>query len=47
MDDRAPDRVLVEKLLARDERAFAEFFDTYAPRVFRFAMTRVGDGTGT
>lgn len=43
MDDRAPDRVLVEKLLARDERAFAEFFDTYAPRLFRFAMRRAGD----
>lgn len=39
MDDRA----LVEKLLARDERAFAEFFDTYAPRIFRFAMRRAGD----
>ncbi len=43
MDDRVPDRVLVEKLLARDERAFAEFFDTYAPRLFRFAMRRAGD----
>jgi RNA polymerase sigma-70 factor (ECF subfamily) len=43
MDDRAPDRVLVEKLLARDERAFAEFFETYAPRLFRFAMRRAGD----
>jgi RNA polymerase sigma-70 factor (ECF subfamily) len=39
MDDRA----LVEQLLARDERAFAEFFDTYAPRLFRFAMRRAGD----
>ena len=37
------DRALVEKLLARDERAFAEFFDTYAPRLFRFAMRRAGD----
>jgi RNA polymerase sigma-70 factor (ECF subfamily) len=43
MDDRAPDRALVEKLLARDERAFAEFFDAYAPRLFRFAMRRAGD----
>jgi RNA polymerase sigma-70 factor, ECF subfamily len=41
--DRIPDRILVEKLLARDERAFAEFFDTYAPRLFRFAMRRAGD----
>ena len=40
MDDRAHP---VEKLLARDERAFAEFFDTYAPRLFRFAMRRAGD----
>jgi RNA polymerase sigma-70 factor (ECF subfamily) len=39
MDDRA----LVEKLLARDERAFAEFFDAYAPRLFRFAMRRASD----
>jgi RNA polymerase sigma-70 factor (ECF subfamily) len=39
MDDRA----LVEKLLARDEQAFTEFFDTYAPRLFRFAMRRAGD----
>jgi RNA polymerase sigma-70 factor (ECF subfamily) len=43
MDERAADRVLVEKLLARDERAFAEFFDMYAPRLFRFAMRRAGD----
>jgi RNA polymerase sigma-70 factor (ECF subfamily) len=43
MGDRSPDRVLVEKLLARDERAFTEFFDTYAPRLFRFAMRRAGD----
>jgi len=37
------DRDLVEKLLAGDERAFAEFFATYAPRLFRFAMRRAGD----
>src|SRR5687767_3142430 len=43
MDDRVPERVLVEQLLAGDERAFAEFFDTYAPRLFRFAMRRAGD----
>jgi len=41
--DPSPDRALVEKLLARDERAFTEFFDTYAPRLFRFAMRRAGD----
>lgn len=29
--------------MARDDRAFAEFFDTYAPRLFRFAMRRTGD----
>jgi RNA polymerase sigma-70 factor (ECF subfamily) len=39
MDDQA----LVERLLAGDEAAFAEFFDTYAPRLFRFAMRRAGD----
>src|SRR5688500_2922370 len=43
MDDRVPERVLVEQLLAGDERAFAEFFDNYAPRLFRFAMRRAGD----
>jgi RNA polymerase sigma-70 factor, ECF subfamily len=43
MDDGASDRALVDQLLAGDERAFAEFFDTYAPRLFRFAMRRAGD----
>jgi RNA polymerase sigma-70 factor (ECF subfamily) len=33
---------LVERLRARDERAFAEFFDTYAPRLYRFALRRAG-----
>lgn len=42
MDDPI-DRVLVRRLLAGDERAFAEFFDDYFPRLFRFAVRRLGD----
>ena len=39
MDDRA----LVRRMLAADERAFDEFFTTYAPRLFRFALRRTGN----
>ena len=35
------DRQLVTAMLAGDERAFATFFDTYFPRVYRFALPRV------
>jgi RNA polymerase sigma-70 factor (ECF subfamily) len=34
------DRQLVKRLLAGEERAFGEFFETYFPRLFRFALTR-------
>jgi DNA-directed RNA polymerase specialized sigma24 family protein len=37
MDDRA----LAARALEGDERAFAELFDTYFPRLFRFALRRV------
>jgi len=36
------DRELVAAMLAGDERAFTVFFDTYFPRVYRFALPRLG-----
>ena len=36
------DRQLVERMLAGDERAFRAFFDDYFPRLYRFALPRVG-----
>src|SRR6185295_13253388 len=39
MDDHA----LVRQMLAGDEAAFGEFFDTYFPRLFRFAVRRVAE----
>jgi RNA polymerase sigma-70 factor (ECF subfamily) len=41
--DDLTDRALVGRLLAGDERAFAEFFDDYFPRLFRFALRRLDD----
>jgi RNA polymerase sigma-70 factor (ECF subfamily) len=35
------DRKLVRRLLSGDERAFTEFFDTYFPALFRFALARL------
>lgn len=35
------DRDLVDRLLAGDDRAFRQFFDTYFPRLYRFALARV------
>jgi len=35
------DRELVKAMLEGDERAFTRFFDTYFPRVYRFALPRV------
>jgi RNA polymerase sigma-70 factor (ECF subfamily) len=35
------DRTLAARALAGDERAFDELFDTYFPRLFRFALRRV------
>src|SRR5215813_7577116 len=39
MDDHA----LVDEMLAGREAAFGEFFEMYFPRLFRFALRRVGD----
>jgi RNA polymerase sigma-70 factor (ECF subfamily) len=36
------DRELVSAMLAGEERAFTEFFDAYFPRVYRFALPRLG-----
>ena len=35
------DRALVTAMLAGDERAFTTFFETYFPRVYRFALPRM------
>ena len=35
------DRDLVQQMLAGEERAFSEFFTTYFPRIFRFALPRL------
>jgi len=36
------ERELVRAMLAGEERAFGTFFDTYFPRVYRFALPRLG-----
>ncbi len=36
------DLALVRRLLSRDEAAFDEFFDRYFPRLYRFALPRLG-----
>lgn len=38
----ADDQQLVRDMLAGDERAFTAFFDDYFPRVYRFALPRLG-----
>jgi RNA polymerase sigma-70 factor (ECF subfamily) len=37
------DRLLVKRARAGDERAFDELFATYFPKLFRFALRRLGD----
>jgi RNA polymerase sigma-70 factor (ECF subfamily) len=45
MTSHPEDRGLVDRLLAGDEAAFSQFFDRYAPGLFRFALIRLnGDG---
>ena len=36
------DAPLVQQMLAGDERAFTAFFETYFPRIYRFALPRLG-----
>lgn len=40
------DRALVKRLIKGDEYAFEEFFDTYFPRLYRFALARLGGDEG-
>ena len=37
------DQTLAARALRGDERAFSELFETYFPRLFRFALRRVTD----
>jgi RNA polymerase sigma-70 factor (ECF subfamily) len=37
------DRELVRRMLSADERAFETFFDDVFPRLFRFAVSRLGN----
>lgn len=37
------DAALVRRLIARDEQAFREFFDSHFPRLYRFARRRLGN----
>jgi RNA polymerase sigma-70 factor, ECF subfamily len=41
------DRELVRRMLAGDERAFSEFFATYFPRIYRFALPRLSRNEDT
>jgi len=41
--DRERDRALVERVLAGDQDAFAEIYDSYFRRVFAFMVKRVGN----
>lgn len=43
--DRERDRALVERVIAGDQAAFAEIYDSYFPRVYAFTMKRVGDAS--
>ena len=42
METRADDRELVQRMRDGDERAFNDFFDAFFPRLYRFALARVG-----
>jgi RNA polymerase sigma-70 factor (ECF subfamily) len=42
LDMTSDDRELVASMVAGDDRAFGTFFETYFPRVYRFALPRVG-----
>lgn len=36
------DRALARRMLRQDDRAITEFIDSYFPRLYRFALTRMG-----
>jgi RNA polymerase sigma-70 factor, ECF subfamily len=42
VETEAADRSLVARMLSGDEEAFAEFFNGHFPRLYRFALVRVG-----
>src|SRR4051812_50226093 len=42
-DTRDTDRALVARLLSGRDEAFAEFFELMFPRVYRFALARLGE----
>jgi len=41
MSDYSEDKAQVRRMLAGDERAFAEFFDRHFPPLYRFALSRL------
>ena len=41
------DSQLMQRMLAGEERAFTAFFETYFPRIYRFALPRVGRNEDT
>lgn len=45
MNPAPDDMALVRSLLRGDEEAYAEFFDGYFPRLYRFALARLADET--
>jgi len=42
MESRVDDRELVRRMRAGEEAAFEAFFDAYFPRLYRFALARLG-----
>ena len=42
IEDLCADRDLVSAVLAGEQRAFNAFFDSYFPRIYRFALSRLG-----
>lgn len=40
-DARGDDKTLVNRMLAGEEQAFEQFFDSHFPRLFRFALRRL------
>jgi RNA polymerase sigma-70 factor (ECF subfamily) len=42
VEDLSAERALVSAMLAGEQRAFTAFFDSYFPRIYRFALPRLG-----
>ena len=45
--DLKDDQLLVQRMIAGEQRAFDDFFNRYFDRLYRFALTRVGHDTHT